>query len=170
MRAHRETIFKWSLYAAATVLCFVIQGALLQRLTIWGVIPFIYPLTVAVAASFEDPVPAAVYSLAAGVVCDLLLPGLLPCLYTLAFPLAGLLASLIARSLLPNGFLCSLVVSALAFVWTGGISCLALAAEGHAAWAAGGWVLLRELCVTLPLAFPVTVLFRAVHRRTHLDD
>jgi hypothetical protein len=29
--------------------------------------------------------------------------------------------------------------------------------------------MLREFCVTSPLVIPVTFLFRAVYRRTHLD-
>ena len=32
MIARNETIFKWALYAAATALCLLIQGGLLQRL------------------------------------------------------------------------------------------------------------------------------------------
>lgn len=30
--------------------------------------------------------------------------------------------------------------------------------------------MVREFCVTAALAIPVTLLFRAVFRRTHLDD
>ena len=48
MLARNETIFKWALYAAAALLCFLVQGAVLQRLTIWGVIPFVYPVIAAV--------------------------------------------------------------------------------------------------------------------------
>ena len=47
MLARNEIIFKWALYALAAVLCLFVQGALLQRVTIWGVIPFIFPLTAA---------------------------------------------------------------------------------------------------------------------------
>ena len=43
MIARNETIFKWSLYAAATALCLFVQTGLLQRLSFWGVIPFLYP-------------------------------------------------------------------------------------------------------------------------------
>lgn len=47
MLARNETIFKWALYAAATALCFFVQFVLLQRFTLLGVIPFIYPVAVA---------------------------------------------------------------------------------------------------------------------------
>lgn len=170
MRSRNETIFKWALYAAATALCFMAQGFLLQRITLWGVIPFLYPVVAAVAASYEGPVPGTVYALVVGVVCDLLLPGSLPCFYTMIFPLVGLCAALVSRSLLPAGWICSLVTSALAFLLTDGFHCLVLWATGKSAWTAGGWILVRELCVTLPLAIVITPLFRAVFRRTHLDD
>ena len=35
---------------------------------------------------------------------------------------------------------------------------------------AAAFVALREFCVTVPLTVPVTLLFRAVFRKTHLDD
>ena len=41
MLARNEIIFKWSLYAGATVLLLLLQGSLLQRITLWGVIPFL---------------------------------------------------------------------------------------------------------------------------------
>ena len=119
MLARNETIFKWALYAAATLLCFLAQAFLFQRLTIWGVIPFVYPLLAAIPAAYEGPVPGTVFALAVGVVCDLILPGPLPCFYTLVFPLVGLCASLLAQNWLPAGFLCSLAVAAAAFFFTG---------------------------------------------------
>ena len=90
MLARNETIFKWTLYAAATVLCFLAQSLVLQRFTFWGVIPFLYPVLPAVTATFEGPAAGAVYGLAVGVACDSLLPGPIPCFYTLVFPLVGL--------------------------------------------------------------------------------
>ena len=46
MLARNETIFKWALYAGATAVFFLLQGAVLQRSTLWGVIPFVFPLLV----------------------------------------------------------------------------------------------------------------------------
>ena len=43
MLARNETIFKWALYAGATAVFFLLQGAVLQRITLWGVIPFVFP-------------------------------------------------------------------------------------------------------------------------------
>ena len=170
MIARNETIFKWFLYAAATALCFLLQGGLLQRLVFWGVIPFLYPLLAAIPSTYEGPLAGTIFSLAVGVVCDLLLPGPIPCLHTMIFPLAGLCAGLLSQSWLPAGFLCSLVSAAAAFALTDGFRCLLLWMRGKAAWEAGAMVSLREFCVTVPLIIPLTLLYRSVFRRTHLDD
>ena len=170
MLARNETIFKWSLYAAAALLCLTVQGVLLQRLTLWGVIPFICPLLAAIPATWESPTAGTIFSLAVGVVCDLLLPAPIPCFYTLVFPRVGLLAALLSHSLLRAGFLCSLASTAIAFLLTDSFACFVLWSRGKAAWEAGAFLALREFCVTAPLAIPVSLLFRAVFRRTHPDD
>lgn len=63
MLARNETIFKWALYAGATAVFFLLQGAVLQRITLWGVIPFVFPILVAVLGMYEGPLPASVYAL-----------------------------------------------------------------------------------------------------------
>lgn len=166
MLVRNEIIIKWLLYAAAAFLCLMVQGAILQRITIWGVIPFLYPLAAVIPATYESPVAGSVFALCMGIVCDLLLPGGIPCLYTLIFSLAGLCASLISRSLLPAGFACSLAAAAAAFILTDGFRCLLLWASGQDPWLTGGSVMVREFCVTAPLVLPVTVLFAAVARKT----
>lgn len=170
MLARNETIFKWTLYAAATALCFLLQSFVLQRITVLGVIPFIYPVVVAVLATLEGPFAGTVFAIAVGVVCDVLLPGIFPCLYTLIFPLSGLCAALISQSWLPAGYLCSLATSAIGFLMTGLAQCFLLLAREKAAWATGLSVCFRELAVSAALVIPVTILFRWVFRRTHLDD
>ena len=143
MLARNETIFKWALYAGATAVFFLLQGAVLQRITLWGVIPFVFPILVAVLGMYEGPLPASVYALT---------------------------AALISQSLLPAGFLCGVVTSVLSFLLTDAFHCVVLWAGGKAAWAAGAQVFLREVCVSILLVVPVVLLFSAVFRRTHLDD
>ena len=168
--ARNETIFKWALYAAAALLCFLVQGAVLQRITIWGVIPFVYPVIAAVVASYEGSTAGTIFALALGVVCDTLVPESIPCFYPLIVPVVGLCAALISQSLIKAGYLCSLVVSAVSFILTGAFHCLALWAQGHAAWATGGYLMVRELCVSVLLSIPATALFSAVYHKTHMDD
>lgn len=170
MLARNETILKWLLYALATLLCVFLQSAVFQRLSIWGVIPFLYPLLPAVLATYEGPTAGTVYGLAVGVLCDSLLPGPIPCFYTLVFPLVGLCSALISQSLLPAGILCSLVCSALSFLLTDGFHCLLLWVEERPAWRVGGFLMLREFCVTVILVIPVTWLFLAVFRHTRFDN
>lgn len=170
MLARSATIIKWVLYALAGLACTVVQAAVLQRFTLWGVIPFLYPLIAALPATFEGPAAGTVYALAAGVLCDLLLPSPIPCFYTLTFPLVGLSAGLLSQSLIPAGYLCSAAASLPAYLLTGVFHCIVLWATGHAAWTAGLSVTLRELCVSLPWSLPMAWLFRKVYRRVHIDD
>lgn len=170
MLARNETIFKWFLYAAAAAACLAAQGAVLQRITLWGVIPFLCPLLAAIPATWESPAAGTAFALAVGIACDLLLPAPIPCFYTLIFPLAGLFASLLSHSILRPGFLCSLAAAAMAFALTDGFACFVLWSRGKAAWEAGASVALREFCVTAPWIIPVTLLFQAVFHRTHPDE
>lgn len=171
MLARTVTILKWALYSAAVILCLMLQGAVFQRISVWGVISFLYPLLAAIPATFEAPIPATAFSLAVGVVCDLLLPGSIPCLYTLIFPLVGLFSSLLSRSVLPPGLVCSLLAGALAFLLTDGFRCFVLWINGRAAWQAAGSLMVREFCVTAPLLIPMTFLFRAVaHKARKMLD
>ena len=101
MLARSATIFKWTLYALAGLVWAAVQGAVLRRFSVFGVLPFLYPLLAAIPATLEGPAPGAVYALVWGVVCDLLLPSSLPCFYTLIFPLVGLAAGLCPRASSP---------------------------------------------------------------------
>ena len=170
MLARSDTIIKWILYALAGLVWAVVQTAVLQRFTFWGVIPFLYPLIAAIPATFEGPTAGTVYALAAGVLCDLLLPSPIPCFYTLIFPLVGLAAGLLSQSLIPAGYLCSAAAALPAYLLTGVFHCIVLWATGHAAWAAGMSVTLRELCASLLWSLPMTWLFRKVFLRVHIDD
>ena len=170
MVARNALIFRWTLYAAAALLCIFAQTAVLQRIVIWGVIPFLYPAAAVIPAMFEGSVPGTIYALAIGVVCDVLLPAPIPCFYTLVFPAAGLCAALLTQSVLPANFGSALLSTAIAFLMTGLFSCLLLWVRGKAAWDTGMLVALRECLVTLPLTLPMMALFRTVHRRGHRDD
>ena len=170
MLARNELIFRWSVYTLAALLCLFIQTAFLQRLTVWGVTPFLYPLLAAIPATYESPVPATAFALGAGIICDLMLPASLPCFYTLLFPVIGLLSSLLVQGAISNGFLCSVFVAAIAYLLCGVFNCLLLRQSGSPIWRPGMFLTLREFCVALPFTIPMTVLFRAVYNRTHWND
>jgi hypothetical protein len=168
--ARNEIIIKWIIYAAATAVWLLVQGAFCQRITVWGVIPFLYPMLAAIAATFEAPVPSTVFALCLGVLCDILLPDAMPCLYTLIFPVIALCASLLAQHLMPAGLLCSLIVSALAFLLTDLFRCFLLAVNGVSPWGTGLSIMLREFLVSAPLLIPITLLYRKVYHITHFYD
>ena len=170
MLARNETIIKWSLYAAVSLLGVFTQGAVLQRLEWFGVIPFIFPLLPAIPATLESSRSGTVFALCAGVFCDLLLPAPLPCFYTLIFPFAGLFAALLSESILPAGYLCSSVASLLAFLLTGTFHMFLLWLDGKNPGSAGFKVMALEFALTFPAVFPMTALYRWVYVRTHLDD
>ena len=170
MLARSAKIFKWTLYTLAGLVWAVVQAAFLQRVTIWGVIPFLYPLIAALPATFEGPAAGTVYALACGVFCDLLLPSSIPCFYTLILPLVGLAAGLLSQSLIPAGYLCSAAAALPAYLLTGIFHCIVLWAQGHPAWGAAMSVTLRELCASLLWSLPMTWLFRRVYLRVHVDD
>ena len=170
MLARSATIFKWTLYTLAGLVWAVVQAAFLQRVTIWGIIPFLYPLIAALPAIFEGPAAGTVYALACGVFCDLLLPSSIPCFYTLILPLVGLAAGLLSQSLIPAGYLCSAAAALPAYLLTGIFHCIVLWAQGHPAWGAAMSVTLRELCASLLWSLPMTWLFRRVYLRVHVDD
>ena len=170
MLARSATIFKWTLYTLAGLVWAVVQAAFLQRVTIWGVIPFLYPLIAALPATFEGHAAGTVYALACGVFCDLLLPSSIPCFYTLILPLVGLAAGLLSQSLIPAGYLCSAAAALPAYLLTGIFHCIVLWAQGHPAWGAAMSVTLRELCASLLWSLPMTWLFRRVYLRVHVDD
>ena len=150
MVARSELILRWSLYGAAGLLTCLLQGLILQRLSIWGVMPFLYPALAAMVAVREGALPAgAVYALALGAVCDLALPGAIPCFYSVAFPLAA---------------------SALSFLVTGLLHAGVLAAMGHGAFGTAMAVAGKEFLVTLPLLPFLYLLLRFLHRKTHLYD
>lgn len=170
MLARNETIIKWALYAAVSLLGVFFQGAVLQRLELFGVLPFLFPMLAAIPATYEAPASGTAFALGVGVFCDLLLPAPLPCFYTLVFPFVGLLGSLLAQGALSPSFLCAAVASILGFLLTGAFHCVLLWLTGKGAWGAGMRTAVLEALVTLPMVLPMTVLYRWVYRKTHLDD
>ena len=169
MIGRSETAIKWALFAAATLVCLLAQGFVLQYITVLGVMPFLYPVLPALVGMYEGALPGTVYGLILGVACDLTIPGAIPCLYTLAFPAAGLCAGLIAKSWLPAGVLCALAASTVSFALTDALRCLVLAFSGQASWLAG-LVAAKETALTLPFVLPACLLFRQVHRKCHFYD
>lgn len=171
MLIRSETFFKWLLYGLAALVCCAVQGLALQRLVLFGVFPFLYPAVAAVLSTLEGPVAGTAFSLVLGIFCDLALPGPIPCLYTLIFPLAGLVSALIAQGWIKAGPLCALTASAFALVLTDLFQALVLVMQRRDGVLPFALELTaKETALTLPFVIPVFLLMRAVYRRCHRYD
>ena len=171
MVARSELILRWSVYGGAGLLVCLVQGLLLQRLSLWGVMPFLYPALAAMVAVWEGAVPrGAVYALCLGALCDLALPGSVPCFYTVALPLAAMLAGLLTRGWLSSNLLSALTASALSYLVTGLLHAGVLAVTGHGAFVTAMAVAGKEFLITLPALPLLYLLLRFLHEKTHLYD
>lgn len=171
MVARSELILRWSVYGGAGLLVCLVQGLVLQRLSLWGVMPFLYPALAAMVAVWEGALPCgAVYALCLGAVCDLALPGSVPCFYTVALPLAAMLAGLLSRGWLSSNLLSALAASALGYLVTGLLHAGVLAVTGHGAFVTAMAVAGKEFLITLPAMPLLYLLLRFLHGRTRLYD
>ncbi|MBR3569588.1 MAG: hypothetical protein IKN96_02145 [Oscillibacter sp.] len=164
-------VFKWALYLLAAFLCLIAQ-CFAQRLTLFGAIPFLYPLLAVIPATMDSVGFGGAFAILTGVFCDLLLPESLPCFYTLSFPVSALIASFISRQFLPAGLLCSYVVSVVAFAVNGFFHCFLFWTWGDPSpWMTGLYLTGREFFATVPLLSPLmTLLFRLVADRTRYEE
>lgn len=165
MLTRRDIWIKWSSYAAVSLALVFLYGLTLRDVSFFGVHMFLPPLIVGVVASLEDTGASVIFGLACGLLCDLTVPGTFPCVYTLAFTAAALACSLLAKSVLQRGFLCSLAVTALTFCFLDALNMLALFFTARAPFVKMASVALRETalsCVLLLVCHPVLV---HVHRK-----
>ena len=163
MNVTQTTALKWTFYALATLLLCFFKRVLLGSVTVWGVLPFLPPVLLAVVASFEQPKAAVLSGIVFGALCDLVLPASFPCLYTLAFTLAAMLTSTVMSSLLQQGFARALVSSVLTFAVADLFQSLAMLTRG-AALPAMLYLFARETLVSCALLLPSYPVLHAIRR------
>lgn len=163
MNVTQTTALKWTFYALATLLLCFFKRVLLGSVTVWGVLPFLPPVLLAVVASFEQPKAAVLSGIVFGALCDLVLPASFPCLYTLAFTLAALLTSTVMSSLLQQGFARALVSSVLTFAVVDLFQSLAMLTRG-AALPTMLYLFARETLVSCALLLPSYPVLHAIRR------
>ena len=171
MLGRTEILFKWLLYAAGVLICWMLHGVALQFLDIFGVMPFIFPMLAAVIAMYEGPISGSICALALGIACDLTIAAPLPCFYTLIFPIIGMFAGLISKNWIHMSFWCALLLCLLAFLLTDSFHCLLLALTGsrHAMSTAIS-LAFRETGASLPFLLPVYFVFRRIYEICHVYD
>ena len=163
MNVTQTTALKWTFYALATLLLCFFKRVLLGSVTVWGVLPFLPPVLLAVVASFEQPKAAVLSGIVFGTLCDRVLPASFPCLYTLAFTLAALFTSTVMSSLLQQGFARALVSSVLTFAVADLFQSLAMLTRG-AALPAMLYLFARETLVSCALLLPSYPVLHAIRR------
>ena len=163
MNVTQTTALNWTFYALATLLLCFFKRVLLGSVTVWGVLPFLPPVLLAVVASFEQPKAAVLSGIVFGALCDLVLPASFPCLYTLAFTLAALFTSTVMSSLLQQGFARALVSSVLTFAVADLFQSLAMLTRG-AALPAMLYLFARETLVSCALLLPSYPVLHAIRR------
>lgn len=170
MLGRTEQLFKWTLYGVGILICCLLHGLLLQHLTIFGVMPFIYPILAAVIAMYEGPFSGSICGIALGILCDLTIAVPIPCFHTLIFPVASMLAGLISKNWLPISFFCAMVLSSLSFLLTDTFRFLLLTLLGHGLPGIALSLAVREACASLLFVFPILLLFRYIYNVCHMYD
>lgn len=161
----RDLFFKWLFYSLAGLFWVAAQQLLLNHLDIWdGVHPFVLPLIPTMASVLERRQESAFFAIGAGLFCDLLMPGVIPCFYTLAFLSASVLSGLIAGRVIMPGFLCAFVCSVLALVLTDLLLLLFLSPSIDFTAATALTLTGRELLLSLPFSPLLFLSFRKVWR------
>ena len=168
MLTRRDLIIKWGAYALAALALSFLFALLLRDAELLGARLFLPPVLVAAVASLEDGRFAALFGLSCGLVCDLTAAGTFPCLYTLAFTLAGLAGAALAGRVLQQGVPCAVAVTVLTFALADAMNVLWLALRAHAPFGAMLSLALRETLVSCLLLIPVYPVMRRLQRRFSL--
>lgn len=169
MKTRSEIIFQWSVYSAVSLLVLLVQKFLLPDLRLFGVALFLPPMIAAMLAAFEPGAEGMLFSLFFGVLCDWALIGPVPCFYTVTFVLAAILAALISGRLLSGQLLCSIAVSAAAYLAGTLLRWVLMADDGVGLVTVllyGG----KELLLALPFVVPLHFLYSFFYRRFHFYD
>ena len=165
----RYYVIKWAVYAAATALLLLFQLLVVHRIRLWGLTPYLPPILVGAAASFEGRSASPFYAAAFGLLCDLTAAPPVPGFFTLTFTLAALLSSFVTETLFSRDLLGCLVAAAISSALTGAVRVLVLSIRGIPAFAALCSVAAREFLISIPLLVVVFPLFRWVHKKTTFD-
>ena len=162
-------VFKWLVYALATLLFFSLQSLVLNHIRVLNLLPFLYPVLPAIAAMYEGPRRGPVFALCLGVVCDLLLPVPFLGFLTIAFTAIAILSAYIAENFLSPNLLCALVVSVCALLLTGGFRILVHILSGGEELTLMAWTAAIEAALTMPFVILVMPVYRGIHRRCGTD-
>lgn len=163
--AQGRVVYRRLFYAAAAPVLLMAQDLFLNGSTLWGVHPLLPPLAVATVAVWQRRQESLCASAAFGLLCDLWMPGLIPCYFFLSFTLtAFFIGALAPRRTAPGLFRVTLWgAAALAINSLPAVLIFACRDRGTvpAALVLAG----KELILSVPLTVPVYVLLLPIRRR-----
>lgn len=162
-------VFKWIVYAAATLLLCALQSMVFNHIHILGLTPFLYPVLPAMVAMFEGARPGAVFAFFFGLACDLLVPAPFRGFFILIFPAAAVVSAGVAERLLSRGFLCGVIVSSLGLLLTDCLRFLVQILVGGKYLGLMAQIALGEAVLTLPAVLIVLPVYRMIYRRCAAD-
>ena len=161
----RDIFYKWLFYALLGLAWMAVQQMLLNSLDFWGgVHPFVLPLIPIMIAILEKRHESVFFALIAGLICDLLIPGAIPCFYALTFLLSALLSGLIAGRVIMPSHLCAFVCSIPCIALINLLQGLFLLPTSSVSTTDILWLSGRELLLTLPFTPLFFLTFRKVRR------
>ena len=159
MQPKSYTVFKWAVYALATLLFFSLQGLVLDHVRVWGLTPFLY----------EGPRRGPVFALVMGLFCDILIWGPFEGFYALSFTIIALISAVIGENMLTPGTFCALLVSVGALLGTGGLRVLVHLLSGGQYVRLTARLALGEAVISLPALLLILPVYRTIHRRCAVD-
>ncbi len=158
-------VFKWVMYAVATLFLCALQSVVFNHIHVFRLTPFLYPVLPALVAMFEGARPGAVFALCFGLACDLLVPAPFRGFFVLIFPVAAVVSAGIAGRLLSRGFLCGGVVSAAGLVLTACFRLFIQILSGGEYLGLMARIALGEVILTIPAVVIALPLYRMIYRR-----
>ena len=141
MQPKSYRVFKWVVYALATMLLCALQAMFFSNIRILGLTPFLYPMLPAPFRGF----------------------------FAIIFPVIAALSGGVAGRLLSRGFLCALIVSSLGLLATGAFRMVVQILAGGRYLGLMAQITLGETLLTLPALLIVLPLYRTVFRRCAAD-
>lgn len=164
MFTKKALLTKWGLYSAALLVLLLVQQGLHALPPVFGVLPFLTPMIVAVVAALEGPISGTIFGIAVGFCCDLGSTGVFSGVYTLGFFAVALGISIISKYWVRRSVFGSLIWAALAFL------ILDIVQGGFVLLFKGAGILpvlslcAREGSVSILFVIPIFLLYHFLHR------
>lgn len=164
MFTKKALLTKWGIYSIALLFLLLLQQGLHALPPIFGVLPFLPPMIVAVVAALEGATGGTIFGIVLGFCCDLSGGGVFSGVYTLAFFTVALIVSIISKYWVTRSIFGSLIWAALAFlildVFQGGFVLLFKEAGITTVLA----LCAREMLVSILFVIPIFLIYHHLHR------